>query len=63
MNERKTKMKNYEKYKDEIIKSTRESANNCADFVVPNKYKKYAADINRVFNENVEFGCCGGCFR
>ena len=56
-------MKNYEKYKDEIIKSTRESADDCADFVVPNKYKKCAADIDIVFNENVEFGCCRGCFR
>ena len=30
---------------------------------LPDKYKKYAADIDRVFNENVEFGCCRGCFR
>ena len=56
-------MKNYEKYGNEIIQLAKDSADDCADFVVPNKYKKYAADIDIVFNENVEFGCCRGCFR
>ena len=28
---------------------------------LPNKYKKYATEIDRVFNANVEHGCCGGC--
>lgn len=25
------------------------------------KYRKYAREIDEVFNENVEWGCCGGC--
>lgn len=28
---------------------------------LPDEYKKYAEEIDRVFNENVPFGCCGGC--
>ena len=29
--------------------------------MLPDKYKKYAAEIDEVFNANVEYGCCGGC--
>ena len=29
--------------------------------VLPKKYQKYAEEIKRVFNENVDYGCCGGC--
>ena len=29
---------------------------------LPDKYKAYVADIDRVFNNNVESGCCGGCW-
>ena len=29
--------------------------------LIPEKYRKYAYEINRVFNKNVEYGCCGGC--
>ena len=28
---------------------------------LPKQYKKYAREIDRVFNANVEHGCCGGC--
>lgn len=28
---------------------------------LPNEYKKYAAEIDYVFNKNVAHGCCGGC--
>lgn len=28
---------------------------------LPRKFQKYVYEIDRVFNENVEYGCCGGC--
>lgn len=28
---------------------------------IPEQYRQYAEEIDRVFNENVEYGCCGGC--
>lgn len=28
---------------------------------LPEELKKYAPEIDRVFNDNVKWGCCGGC--
>ena len=28
---------------------------------LPEKYQKYADEIDEVFNNNVDYGCCGGC--
>lgn len=28
---------------------------------LPTKYRKYAEDIINIFNDNVSYGCCGGC--
>lgn len=28
---------------------------------IPEEFRKYAAEIDRVFNDNVPWGCCGGC--
>jgi hypothetical protein len=28
---------------------------------LPDQFRKYAQEIDRVFNENVAWGCCGGC--
>lgn len=28
---------------------------------LPDEYKKYAEEIDIVFNANVPYGCCGGC--
>lgn len=28
---------------------------------IPEQLRKYAIEIDKVFNNNVPFGCCGGC--
>lgn len=28
---------------------------------IPEEYRKYAEEIDEVFNNNVDWGCCGGC--
>lgn len=31
------------------------------DEYFPNEYLNYYEEIKKLFNDNVEFGCCGGC--
>lgn len=40
---------------DEIVKKGAWSVN------VPEEYKQYEEEITNLVNENVPFGCCGGC--
>ena len=28
---------------------------------LPEQFRQYAAEIDKVFNDNVPYGCCGGC--
>lgn len=44
--------KNYCAYQEEWIIDASE---------LPEEYRKYAREIDEVFNTNVRHGCCGGC--
>lgn len=41
-------MTNYEKYKDEIIKISKDSANDCLDFVIPNVLEPMTLDCDDI---------------
>lgn len=41
-------MTNYEKYKDEIIKISKDSENDCLDFVIPNVLEPIAVDCDDI---------------
>lgn len=28
---------------------------------IPEQFRKYASEIDEVFNSSVDYGCCGGC--
>lgn len=28
---------------------------------IPEQFRQYAVEIDKIFNDNVEWGCCGGC--
>lgn len=28
---------------------------------IPEQFREYASEIDEVFNDNVPYGCCGGC--
>lgn len=53
-------MTNYEKYRDEIIKATSESANFCSDFVVPKTLKTMKYDCDDISCDTVTlYSRCG----
>lgn len=43
---------NYEAYSDEWQIDVND---------LPEQFRKYATEIDEVFNDNVRWGCCGGC--
>lgn len=38
-----------------------ESGGSCSFNEIPDCFKKYAEEIDEIFNANVPYGCCGGC--
>lgn len=62
------------KNEDGTYKRFWSSGGNCGDYgsceieewvidvsLLPEHLRQYAAEIDVVFNDNVEWGCCGGC--
>lgn len=45
-------------YSDEMVHVREWRVNVCC---IPKEFRKYATEIDYVFNQNVPWGCCGGC--
>lgn len=45
-------------YSDEMVHVGEWRINVCC---IPKEFRKYATEIDYVFNQNVPWGCCGGC--
>lgn len=48
-------------FDDECCEHVDDGAWNIERKELPEQFRKYAHEIEEVFNANVEWGCCGGC--